>query len=337
MRKLLLVFLLLFIPNVIFSAVSTGTGYSVISESGVKVAEKIALSNAILNAITNYYEEVSPDMAENVNKDFLKLVKKFRILERGVKQYSVYYTVEVTFDESASPNVERKSNPNTFVYFINLDKFLSDFKQKLYDVTKNYLEEIGMSTRYQEDFIVNIDSTGSSDKALATFNLLKARYLIYINVRVEKGKNGNKLLTESYFYSKKDSFPTIKAEGTLAKINELSVIETYKTDLQTTMKYITTNFMNVSSNPLAEKPENKIDLIFIEFKSFNNVMNVMDTLRSKGFFTTVKVKSFVTGKAEFELNTKSDAETIKKVIDEILKGVNHDTTLEENSIYIEYK
>lgn len=73
------------------------------------------------------------------------------------------------------------------------------------------------------------------------------------------------------------------------------------------------------------------------FKSFNNVMNVMDTLRSKGFFTTVKVKSFVTGKAEFEINTKADAETIKKVIDEILKDANRETTLQDNSIYIEYK
>lgn len=337
MRKILLVFLLLFIPTVIFSAVSKGTGYSAISEAGIKVAEKVALSNALLNAIANYYEEVNPDMVDNVNKDFLKLVKKFRILERGVKQYSVYYTVEVTFDESASPNVERKSNPNTIVYFINVERSMSNLKQKLYDLTKNYLEEIGMSTRYQEDFILNTDSTSSPDKALSTFNLLKARYLIYINVKIEKVKNVNKLLTESYLYSKKDSFPTIKAEGTLAKINELSVIETYKTDLETTMKYISTNFMNISSPPSVEKPENKIDLIFMAFKSFNNVMNVMDTLRSKGFFTTVKVKSFVTGKAEFELNTKADTETIKKVIDEILKDVNHETTLQENSIYIEYK
>jgi hypothetical protein len=321
----------------LFAAGSTGTGSASIGGGSIRASEKAALKNAMINAISSYYLDSNPQLSEKVDDEFIRLISKYRILERGVKGGSIYYKVEVTFDETASINVAAKSNPNTVVYLINIDKSLSAFKQTFYDLTKNYLDSSGMSLKYQNDFYLAVGSSDNLDKALSTFSISRARYFIYIGIKSVKDKSSSKLVTESYFYSKKDSFPVVKAEASLTKTTEQSVTEAYNKDIETTLNYIKSNFIKQSGGEPSDSNESKISMIFTEFKSFNDVMNVMDTLKSKGYFTTVKVKSFVPGKAEFEVVATSNIEQLKKITEDLLKNVNFDISADEDSIYIEYK
>ncbi|MEF3255712.1 MAG: hypothetical protein K6348_09190 [Deferribacterales bacterium] len=332
----ILIFLISLINSInCFSAVSTGTGYAPIS-GNIRLADKVALNNAFIDAISNYYKEHNPEMEEKVNKDFIKLITKYRILERGVKQYTVFYTVEVTFDETASLNIATtKSNPQTIVFFIKTDSNISPFKDKLYDITIKHLEDNGFNIKYQTDFIISTDSKSDLDTSLSTFKLLKARYFIYLDLKIEKSKKVNKLITTSSFFTQKDVYPQQKSEAILPKITEQTLIENFTSNLSNIIKNIKSNYIISTKNDV-EKVETIIDLVYINFKSFNEVMNVMDYLKSKGFFNTVKVKSFVTGKAEFEISTKSNIEIIKKAIEEQLKNINHDLQIEDNSIYIEF-
>lgn len=333
MKKIIINLMLLLFAINIFAATSSGIGYSSI-KNGIRVANKSALNNALINAISSYYKEIEPDKADSISEDHLKLIKKFRILERGVQDDSVYYKVEAEFDPIDTAHLATKSNPNTLVFYIKTDNPLKEYRNALSNAAKKMLEENNFSLKYQEDFIINIDKSDDPEKAYSIFSITRSRYLLHTNLKIEKAKTANKLVSETYFYTKKDTYPVIRAEGTISKMTEEGLIEAFNKVYQTTVSYILSNFVN--SNRNLEHKENKYDIVFTNFKTFNQVMNVMDYLRSKGFFVTVKVKTVVSGKAEFELATKADLAEIKKVVDEQLKDA-HTSDLEENTLIIDFK
>ncbi len=335
MKKIILSIILVILAVNLWAATSTGFGTSSL-EGGVKLADKRALNNALINAIVSYYATVNPEKSEGITVEHLKLIKKFRILERGVQQNSVYYKVEAEFDEIGAVNLVSKVNPNTIVFYIKLDASLKEYQEAINTTAKKMLEENNFSLKYQEDFIVNVDKSGDPEKAYSLFSVTRSRYLLHTVLKIEKSKSVNKLVSETYFYTKKDTYPIIRAEATLNKLNVEGVQDAFNKVYQTTVSYILANFVNTHTT-IEQQKENRYDLIFMNFKSFNQVMNVMDYLRSKGFFVTVKVKSVVTGKAEFELVTKSDITLIKKVVEEQLKDVEHSTDLEANSLLVEFK
>lgn len=335
MRKIVFSIIFIIFGLNLFSAVSTGVGSSSL-DGGVRVADKRALNNALINAIASYYASINPEKSDAISIEHLKLIKKFRILERGVNQNSVYYRVEVDFDEVGQVNIATKANPNTIVFYLKLETGMKDYLNMLDSLARKILEENSFSLKYQEDFIVNLDKSGDPDKVYSLFSVTRSRYLMHTSLKVEKTKSYNKLISETYFYTKKDTYPIIRAEATINKMNAEGLQEAFNKVYQTTISYIVANFLNTHS--ATEQPkENKYDLVFLNFSSFNQVMNVMDFLRSKGFFVTVKVKSVVTGKAEFELVTKSDISSIKKVVEELLKDQEHTTEIEENSLLVEFK
>ncbi|ADR17970.1 hypothetical protein [Calditerrivibrio nitroreducens] len=333
MKKIALSFLLVFFTINLWAATSIGVGSSSM-DGGIRVADKRALNNALINAISSYYAE-SSDSGKNITIDHLKLIKKFRILERGVENGEVYYKVEAEFDEIGSVNFATKVNPNTVVYYIKTDTSLKEFKELFANDAKKILEGNNLSLKYQEDFIVNVDKSGNSEQAYAIFSITKSRYLMHTTLKIEKSKTSNLLVSETYFYTKKDTYPVIRAEATVSKMNAEGIGEAFNKVYQTTISYIISNFIN--NQITAEQHENRFDLVFINFKSFNQVMGVMDYLRSKGFFTTVKVKSVVTGKAEFEMVTKSNLEAIKKVAEERLKDQPHNLSIEDNALILEFQ
>lgn len=335
MKKIIFSIIFIILAVNTWAATSTGFGTSSL-DGGIKVADKRALNNALINAIASYYASTNPEKADAISIEHLKLIKKFRILERGVQQSSVFYKVEVEFDEIGQVNLATKINPNTIVYYIKLESNLKEYRDLFNNLARKMLEENNFSLKYQEDFIINVDKSGDSEKAYSLFSVTRSRYLLHTSLKIEKSKAANKLISETYFYTKKDTYPIIRAEATINKMNNEGLQEAFNKVYLTTVSYIMSNFINTHLTTEPPK-ENKYDLIFVNFKSFNQVMNVMDYLRSKGFFVTVKVKSVVTGKAELELVTKSDIASIKKVVEEQLKDVDHTTDLEANSLLVEFK
>ncbi|MCX8084770.1 MAG: hypothetical protein N3C60_07625 [Calditerrivibrio sp.] len=335
-RRLLSVLIIFLLYTISYAAVSTGTGTSSM-DGGIKAADKRALNNALINAIANYYSEKNPDLAESITAEHIKLIKNYRIIERGVKQYTVYYTVEAEFDEIGSVSISTKSNPNTLVYFIKLENNLMEYKDIFYDSARFIIEEHGFSLKFQEDFLLNLDKIGDHEKAYSVFSKNRSRYMIFTTLKIEKLKNNTKLVSESYFYTKKDTYPIIRAEATIGKMNNDGLKESFVKVFLTTITYVNTNFLPMSKMTQNETKDQKIDLVFINFSSFNQVINIMDYLKAKGFFTTVKVKSFITGKAEFEINTRTDVGAITKVVKELLNNTNVEIVSHENAVIMEFR
>ncbi|KAA0258046.1 hypothetical protein FHQ18_06525 [Deferribacter autotrophicus] len=303
MKKLLLILLAIILFN--YSTYATqyeSFGTSVIENNDLKKADKNALTNALLNAIKKHFENVTSDKDRipEVTKDFIRFVKSYKILDRYIKDYTVYYHLIVKVDEITVDDLPLFFNnlrQSVIYYLFNYSNFNTDEK------ITNIFEKYNLSLKYEDDFLFNLPQNPSYDDLLNEFAKSNAKYLIIFKTKAISVSEETpyfcktELITETFTKEKK--FKTFKVVSTKSSIvsKDDCISNSILSSINKAVEYIKNNYIELPNINLSK---NELTLTFINFSNFRIIKKLLEELDNKHYIEKYKMKSFSLNEAVFD-------------------------------------
>ncbi|MDK2792078.1 MAG: hypothetical protein PWQ25_941 [Deferribacteres bacterium] len=316
--NLVVIFLLIFAVAG-FSYTVKGSGKAVIVNDDLKSAENQAKNAALIDAIYNYFSNAHPEQnTPDINEEFFKFVQKYRILNRYVKDFTVFYDIEAEIDDVAVTDAKYFINKITHsvVYLIENEQIDAEIKNKLKKILNEYLLSYNFSLQYQEDFEIITPENFSFEDKLANFGNNKSKYLFIISITPNITQLDSqylcKLTTQLKIYSKKESLPLIKAETSSLGVSESEAIEiAFKKATENILKYVTSNLIKFEEI----KSENiNYNVTFLNFGNFSNLNKMLNFLKNKGFIESFTLKAYSRNQAAFDISSKFSPEKLSEKI-----------------------
>lgn len=308
MKKLLVLLILTFTVNT-FAITMSGTGKAIIVEENLKNAENSSLKSALIDAIYSYFTTYkSTEDIPDINEEFFKFIKSYKIVNRKVENYSVIYNVEANIDEFAINDATYflKKIIHSVVYSINTDNNIIGIDKSLKDILTNTFSSYNFSVKYQEDFEIETPEDLNLNDRLANFGKSKANFYFIFTIEPEFTKLDQKTLCKlsliTKIYTKKEAFPTIKiVVNELAENDTDALAGAFKKASEKTVQYVRNNLVKMPNNRYEEQA---IDIIFLNFNSFLKLNNLLTFLKEKGFVENFSLKSYSMAEAKFEIVTR---------------------------------
>ncbi|BAI80057.1 hypothetical protein DEFDS_0575 [Deferribacter desulfuricans SSM1] len=312
MKKLLLIIFLtiLSIINICNAAIYESIGNAVIENNDLKTADRKALDNALIEAIKKHFENVTLDKNKipEITNEYIRFVKSYKILDRYVKDYTVYYHMIVDVDEITVDDLPLFFNTlkqSVVYYFENTPENISpDDLNKLFN-------HYNLSLKYQDSFTFNLPPNPSYDDILNEFAKNDARYLIIFTYKKLQNSLNNigcktELKVETYTKTKK--FKTIKIISTKSLPDMTECIkDSLMSSIDKALNYIKTNYIEL---PKIEKVQQNITITFINFKDFNTIQKFLEELTNRHYIDEVKIKSFSMDEAVYDVTTVLSLENL---------------------------
>lgn len=319
MKKIVILLIFTFAVNS-FAITIDGIGKAVIVEKNLKKAEDTSLKYALIDAIYNYFKTYKKDQEiPDINEEFFKFIKSYKIVDRRVENYTVVYNIEADIDEFAIDDATYflKKIVHSVVYSIEMDRTLfkdSPLREALNKIFSSY----NFSTRYQEDFEIETPEDLSLNDKLTNFGNSRANYYFIFHTEPEftnlEQKTLCKLTLVTKIYTKKEALPTIKVTVSELADNETEALKgAFEKAGEKTIQYVRDNLIKIPDNKYEEKT---FDIIFLNFNSFLKLNNLLTFLKEKGFIESFYMNFYSMTEAKFEIVTKFTLERLSEKIKE---------------------
>lgn len=336
--------LLIVISNTCFAANIKSSGTAIIENNNLRKAQHQAQENALLNALKSYFE-TNEDPAEmpEVTIEFFKFIKSYKVLERYVSDFTVYYTIEADIDEVAKNDLTHYLNriTHSVIYFINnndIEKVPEVSKSLVNKVTKNILSEYSFSSKYQDAFELKLSESPDFEEIIRHFGISKARHLFYIEINAncqnKEDMNNCNVSTVSRIFLKDRNFPAIKApsSASASSIKE-AFMTAYDKNLNNTLQYVRANLISL---PELQTEVTDIKIEVINYKTFSSIQKIFNTLKRKRMINEFNIQSYTANKIIFNIeSTFTQTKLISKLktlIDKFEFSVMH----KNNSILMDF-
>ncbi|MGA1862949.1 hypothetical protein OWM07_08695 [Deferribacter thermophilus] len=312
MKKLLVLILIIFsFAASSFSATYESIGEAIIENNNLKVADKNALNNALISAIKKHFEYITVDKSKipEITSDFIRFIKSYKILDRYVKEYTVYYHLLVDVDEITVEDLPLFFN--TLKQSIVFYSFTPIENLNDENINKTF-EKYDLSLKYQGNFLFNLPANPTYDDILNEFTKNDAKYLLIINFKQIEDDSFNEICKTELSvdtFTKNRKFKTIKIISTKSNKADLDecLKDSYISSLDRALKYIKNNYIKL---PTFEKNNQLITITFINFRNFTPIQNLLEELSNRRYITEYKVKSFSMDEAIFDVNSVFNTEDL---------------------------
>lgn len=335
---------MLFISNSSFALNIKATGKFVIEKNNLREADKNAREEALLNALKTYFENSNDtsNMPE-ITTEFFKFIKSYKILERYVNNYTVYYTIEADIDEIAQNDLTHYLNSvsHSVVYILNTKNHetFKDIKHNTLDkVITDIFDSYSFSTKYQKTFQLKLSETPDLEEIMKQFSISKARYLYYIELEASCNEIDNQtscnMNTISRIFTKEKNFTAIKAPSNTSSNNMTEALLTsFDKSINNTLKYVRENLIPL---PEIKYEIQKISIIVINYKTFSSIKNTLKILKDKKIINNYNVQSYTSNKIIFNIETTFNQTQLISKIKSFNKNNDFSVENKETSIVMDF-
>ncbi len=314
-RVAVILIILIFSANVAFAVIIESEGTAVIKEGNIKEADRLALQNALINGLNKYYADSGKQDIPEVTPEFFKFINYYRILNRGVENFTVKYNVQVKLDEVAIDDLKYFLNNfvHSAIYYIDFQgktpSFIKEERQGISDLSKNIVNifnEYNFTTKYQQDLDMQLPEEADFQDVITLFGSSRAKYLFYFTIEAEMNSLDSNVLSRvillTNIYKKDSKFREIKSVASAIRgTNEESFIEAFRKSMTNTLKYVRQNLIEL---PESNIPTKNIQLITKNFGSVGNIQNLMNDLKDKNIILDFKVLRYARNDMQMEILTK---------------------------------
>ncbi|MGA1845913.1 hypothetical protein [Deferribacter abyssi] len=327
MKKHLLILLaiLLISYSITYAIQYDSFGTSVIENNNLKKADKSALTNALLNAIKKHFEKVTTnkDKIPEITKDFIRFVKSYKILNRYIKDYTVYYHLLVNVDEITVDDLPLFFNnlkQSVIYYIVNMSNLNNDKN------IANIFGKYNLSLKNEDDFLFNLPQNPSYDDLLNEFAKSSAKYLIIFktNIISESGEIPysckTELITETFTKEKKFKiFKVVSTKSSIISKNDC-ISNSILSSINKAVEYIKNNYIEL---PKINISKNELTLTFINFNNLSIILKLLKVLDNKHYIEKYKMKSFSLNEAVFDIISLLPVDNLEKKLKLLQKNYKY--------------
>jgi hypothetical protein len=344
-KKLLLVILLFFVfLNTAFAVKIKASGKYVIENDNLRAADKLAKEDALLNALKTYFESTggTSDIPE-ITTEFFKFIKSYKILERYVSDYTVYYTVEADVDEIAKSDLNHYLNSvsHSVVYYVKVNKD-DDFSEISLKTVNRFInktfEKYSFMTKYQESFDLALSEKPDFEEIIKQFSINRARFLFYIEIS-SSCENADsevdcEVTTISRIYTKQKGFPVIKSPTyATGKNKKEALLKGFDNNFENVLKYVRENFIPL---PKINFEVKEIQVTVINYKRFTDIKKILNALKDKKIINSYSIKSYTSNNVVFVVKTTFDQTNLISKIKSLNKENKFSVQNQDSSILINF-
>lgn len=298
------------------AALITGKGSSVIQDGNVEKANNLALQNALIDGINQYYQKSDKSNIPEITPEFFKFISYYRILDRKVENFEVKYEVELNLDEIAISDLKYFLNKfvHSAVYSVNIqdNETQNEFNNKdaLNKNITNIMEKYNFSTKHQQEFTLQIPQNPSFEDTITVFGNSKAKFLFMIKINAEYNKLEEnylcKLTLLTNIYKKDNSFPEIKSvASSFKKTKKEAFIGAFAKSMDNTLQYVRKKLIKL---PETNLPTQDYQIITKSFSSLAKVQKLMQNLKDKEIIMDFKVINYSQNNMQMEVYSKFSKE-----------------------------
>lgn len=335
--KLLLMFLAFaLLPNLSHAQMSksVGIGEAIIENGDMVAAYKMALDEALIDAIKEYYEIASDNASEipDITPEYLKFIKSYKITSRTADEFKVNINVEVALDTVTIKDATR---------FINkrLDTAVFLFKTTPANLATNdigllinkILQNNNFSTMDQSNFSYMITDMNDIVQVTNAFSGVNGKYMFQFDFNIkypEKTESLNvcEIETTTAIKIKRGEEKALKITTVSQNPDKLKCLsEAVSQAVNMTMEYVRTNIIK-------EEPENEqihsYEIKVVNFKNMVSTNKLISSLVQKGFINTYKTSAFASKEIVFNVESIFTPDGLMKIIKEA--GLDKDMTVNQN-------
>ncbi len=346
-RTAVILVILMFFANIAFAVIIESQGSAVIEEDNIEKADKLALQNALINGINKYYTDSGKEDIPEITPEFFKFVNYYRILSRSVENYTVRYNIEVKLDEVAIDDLKYFLNNfvHSAIYYIDFQghtpAFIEGEKQKISDLSKNIVNifnEYNFTTKYQQNFDVQLPENPEFQDIITLFGSSRAKYLFYFTVDTEINELDSNVLSRvillTNIYKKSSKFKEIKSVASaIRNTKEESFNQAFKTSMTNTLKYVRQHLIKL---PETNIPTKNIQLIAKGFDSVGNVQELMTDLKEKSIILDFKVLRYAKSNMQMEVLTKFSKKDFSDKLGSYSEKYNFSTDSSQDHIILNF-
>jgi hypothetical protein len=317
-------------------------GSAVIIHNDLRSADKLALQNALINSIRKYFEsETTSENIPEITKEFIKFINSYKITERFISDYKVYYNITANIDQVSESDLGHFIDKitNSVVYFIKSDnKSLLEINPDMFKQINQIFDKFNFSTSHQIDFYNNLSENPDIDELIKQFELSQASYLFYIELNIfcsDSEKTQCTLKSNTQIFSKNERFPTIQAPLTKEKDNNSLFFQNmFYDNLLNTLNYIRKNLIQLPNNEIVNKD---YEIKIMNYKKFATVQKILNYLKGKEFITSFKPKAFTGKIIIFNIKSTFNLKKLQKKLSNISNKYTFTTSIDNNSLVINFK
>ncbi len=346
-KKNILIFVLFFSLLSIISNVEcaeyNAMGSAVITHNDLRSADKRALENALINGIAKYFESTgSSENMPEITSEFIKFINSYKITERFINDYKVYYNVIVDIDQVSENDLGHfiEKITNSAVYFIKSNNpELLKINQNIFKDINKIFNEFSFSTTHEMEFYNNLSETPDIDELIGQFELSKATYLFYITIDISCSsvfeQSECKIKSNTQIYSKNERFPTIQAPLTKEKNEREDFFkDLFLNNLKNTLGYVRVNLIKLPENIIVDKT---YEIKVKNYKKFATVQKIFNYLKGKEIISSFKPKTFTQKLITFKIVSTFDLVNIQNKLSPLTSKYNFSTRVDNESLIIDFK
>lgn len=327
-----------------YAVLITSEGSAVIENGNVEKANNLALQNALMNGIAQYYQQSDKTNIPEITPEFFKFISYYRILKRGVDNFEVKYEVELNLDEVAISDLKYFLNNflHSAVYNIKIqdNTTQSDFVNSSYlnENISGVFKEYNFTTKHQQEFSLQIPQDSSFKDLITVFGMSKAKFLFFMKVSTEYTKLDENYLCRltllTNIYKKDNSFPEIKSvASSLKNTKKEAFIDAFEKSLNNTLKYVRKNLIKL---PETNLPTQEYQIVAKNFPSLGKIQKLMQSLKEKRIILDFKVISYSQSDMQMEIFSKFTRKDLINKINIYKDEYNFLTDISMNNIVLTF-
>lgn len=313
MKKIFLVIIAALLISYTFSFAFTvkGSGSAVISDDKNPVSiDNAAKNKALKNALAAYFSilaKESGQAAPDVTDEFLKFIKKFKILNRTVDGHTLTYVIQADIDDVALNDINYyiKQMTNSAVIANKGISPALEETAKLVESAEDILKKNSFTLTYNRNFQKNLPVMPTDEDIMEQFNQSNAQYLyIFDSEHAYSVLNGQyecnmKLITTIESKKGRLSKMQVTSEAT-DNTREKCVKKAYEAAVEKSVNYVRNNLLVIKENDMHKQT---YTVSALNFGKFVKIKDFIDILTKRDVVTSHRVTEYTLNSVKLELDS----------------------------------